>query len=50
MNVFEVVKGKWYCPTSHGKATDSTITKLCVMTEEDFAELELYPGFGSETP
>ena len=27
------------------RKTDSTITKLCVMTEEDFAELELYPDF-----
>ena len=25
--------------------TDSTLTKLCVMTDEDFAKLELYPDF-----
>ena len=25
--------------------TDSTLTKLCAMTDEDFAQLELYPDF-----
>ena len=25
--------------------TDSALTKLCVMNDEDFAELELYPDF-----
>ena len=25
--------------------TDSALTKLCAMTDEDFAELELYPDF-----
>lgn len=26
--------------------TDSALTKLCAMTDEDFAQLELYPDFG----
>ena len=25
--------------------TDSALTKLCAMTDEDFAALELYPDF-----
>ena len=25
--------------------TDSALTKLCAMTDEDFAQLELYPDF-----
>ena len=25
--------------------TDSALTKLCAMTNEDFAQLELYPDF-----
>ena len=25
--------------------TDSALTKLCAMTDEDFSQLELYPDF-----
>ena len=31
--------------TELSELTDSALMKLCVMTDEDFSELELYPDF-----
>ena len=31
--------------TELSELTDSALMKLCVMTDEDFSQLELYPDF-----